>query len=251
MARRAAVALGAALLFVTPACAIRHAAVPVASPVPPPTRPVFWSESFDEVNPEHWREVEVRRHTQYEAVDLHGRRCLRVASLNGASILLRPMRFDAHTYEWLSWDWRVDQPVEKEVLSDKSGSDAAARVYVYFDTQGLPWQKRSLDYVWSDSLPSGTVLNSAFSSDSKIIVVDSGRSALGQWRHVERNLQDDFERSFGKPMPQVLAIGVMGDSDNTEGESLAYVDDLRLSRLPAPPDGGAQAGDRLAPDSSR
>ena len=239
MARRAAAVFSAALLFLTPAYAIRHAAAPTPPHAPLPAPPVFWSESFDEINPEHWREGEVRRHTQYKAVDLNGRRCLRVASLNGASILLRPMQFDADTYEWLSWDWRVDQPVEKEALSEKSGSDAAARIYVYFDTQGLPWQKRSLDYVWSASLPSGTVLNSAFSSDSKIIVVDSGRSALGQWRHVERNLHDDFERSFGKPMPQVIAIGVMGDSDNTEGESLAYVDDLRLSR------------GRLAPDSSR
>ena len=194
---------------------------------------VFWSESFDEVNPEHWREVEVRRHTHYEAVDLDGRRCLRVESRNEASILLRPMRFDAQTYPWLSWDWRVDHHVEREALSDKSGSDAAVRVYVYFDSQGLPWQKRSLDYVWSASLPVGTVMHSAFSSDSKIIVVDSG--SPGQWRHVERNLQEDFERSFGKPMPPVIAIGVMGDSDNTEGESLAYLDELRLSRKPRSP----------------
>ena len=203
------------------------------------SRAVFWSESFDEIHPEHWREVEVRRHTEYQAVDLDGRRCLRVASRNAASILLQPIRFDAHTYEWLSWDWRVDRFVDKEALNEKDGSDAAARVYVYFDTQALPWQKWNLDYVWSASLPAGTIINSAFSADSKIIVVNSGRDALGHWRHVERNLPDDFQRSFGRPMPPVIAIGVMGDSDNTEGESLAYFDELRLSRS------------RIAPDSSR
>ena len=228
MGRGTASALAVFLLFV-PACATHRVTTPSAS-LPSAHPAIVWSESFDEVNPEHWREVEVRRHTLYEATDLDGRRCLRVESRNGASILLRPMRFDADTYAWLSWDWRVDRHVEREALSDKGGSDVAARIYVYFDSQGLPWQKRSLDYVWSASLPVGTVMNSAFSADSKIIVVDSG--SAGQWRHVERNLQKDFERSFGKPMPSAIAIGVMGDSDNTEGDSLAYVDELRLSRDP-------------------
>ena len=239
MGHRAAVALGIILLFITQACATQHAAAPRLPPPPSPKLSVFWSEPFDEINPEHWREVEVRRHTQYEAVGLNGRRCLRVASQNAASLLLRPMRFNADTYEWLSWDWRVDRFVEHEALGEKGGSDAAARVYVYFDTQGLPWQKRSLDYVWSASLPAGTIMSSAFSSDSKIIVVESGSSTLGRWRHAERNLEDDYARCFGKRMPAVIAIGIMGDSDNTEGETLAYFDEMRLSR------------DRLSPDSSR
>ena len=115
MGRGTASALVAFLLLL-PACATHRVAAPPA-PLPSAQPSLFWSESFDEINPERWREVEVRRHTQYEAVDLNGRRCLRVASLNGASILLQPIRFDAHTYEWLSWDWRVDQPVEKEALS--------------------------------------------------------------------------------------------------------------------------------------
>ena len=98
MARPAAAVFSAALLFLTPACAIRHAAAPASPHAPPPAPPVFWSESFDEIHPEHWREVEVRRHTEYTAVDLDGRRCLQVASRNAASILLQPIRFDAHTY---------------------------------------------------------------------------------------------------------------------------------------------------------
>jgi hypothetical protein len=33
-------------------------------------------------------------------------------------------------------------------------------------------------------------------------------------------------------MPDVLAIGLMTDSDNSEGEALAYYDDLRISDDP-------------------
>jgi len=205
--------------------------------LPPPTSPILWSEPFDALNPEVWREIEVRGHTQYDVVALDGRSCLRATSHQAASILLAPVRFDPETHEWLSWNWRVDRLVEREALERKDGSDAAARVYVYFESRGLPWQKRSLDYVWSASLPAGTVLSSAYSAESKILVVESGADSLGRWRAVERNLEDDYERCFGpsRRLPDVIAIGIMSDTDNTGGDALAYVDDLRVSRRRAVP----------------
>ena len=211
-------------------------------PIPKPS--VLWVEPFETLNPERWREVEVHGRTQYQATRLEGRPCLEAMSRGGASILLSAVRFDPDFYEWLSWDWRVNQLVEGEALERKSASDASARVYVYFESRGLPWQKRNLDYVWSASLPVGTILTSAYSSLSKIIVVESGTASLGQWRHVARNLKADYQRCFGKHPSKVIAIGLMNDTDNTRSQALAYFDELRVSRLPAPPVGGAQAGSR-------
>ena len=202
-------------------------------PLLPQARPaVFWAEPFDSINPERWREVEVKRHARYEEAVLDGRACLRATSQNSASILLSSIRFNPEVYKWFSWEWRVDQLVANEALDRKSGSDAAARVYVYFQSPGLAWQKRNLDYVWSTSLPVGTILDSAFSPQSKIIVVESGTSALDHWRKVERNLEEDYERCFSQRLPDVIAIGIMSDTDNTGGEALAYFDDFRVSRLP-------------------
>ena len=193
--------------------------------------PVLWTELFDTVDAGRWRNVEVDGHTRYEAVTLDGRKCLKADSQAGASILLTEARFDPEQYEWLSWAWRVDQLNEAEDLTTKDGSDAAARVYVYFDTGGLPWQKRNLDYVWSAHLPVDTVLTSAYSDNSKMIVVESGAEHLGQWRTVERNLEDDYERVFGKAkkLPKVAAIGIMTDTDNTKANALAYYDDLAIT----------------------
>ena len=191
----------------------------------------WWQEPFDTLDLERWRNVPLHGETQYEVTALDGRSCLKASSHNAASILLSPVSFDPDTLEWLSWDWRVDRPVQGEALDRRNGSDVAARVYVYFDTGGLPWQKRSLDYVWSDTLPEGTILSSPFSGESKILVVESGRTHIGQWRHVERNLQDDYARCFGKQrLPKVVAIGLMTDSDNTGQEAAAYYDDLTIAR---------------------
>ena len=214
-------------------CAQRQVGISLLPPLIGLMKPaIFWSESFEQWDPARWRPIEVHGQTEYAVVDLGGRRCLKAYSHKNASIVVSQVRFDPHAYEQLSWEWRVDQLVDGEVLDRKDGSDAAARVYVYFDTPGLPWQRRNLDYVWSASLPVGTVFDSAYSSDSKIIVVESGPQHVGQWRNVTRNLADDFETSFGSRSPKVVAIGLMTDTDNTGGEALTYFDELRVMRRP-------------------
>jgi len=140
------------------------------------------------------------------------------------------IRYRSEAYAWLSWQWRVDHLVDGEDLTRKDGSDAAARVYVYFNSRGLPWQKRNIDYVWSRSLPVGTILDSAYSAESKILVVESGPEALGKWRAVRRNIQQDYEWCFHHAPPDVVAIGVMSDTENTKGQALTYFDTLMVSR---------------------
>ncbi|MBI4341197.1 MAG: DUF3047 domain-containing protein [Candidatus Omnitrophica bacterium] len=206
---------------------------------------VLWSEPFDVLDPLRWREIDVKRRTDYAIVDLEGRRCLKAHSRDGASILISPVGFDPSDHKWLSWEWRVDRLVEGEALRLKRGSDAPARLYVYFKSAGLPWQKRNLDYVWSSTLPVGTVLESPYSDSSKIIVVESGSAALGQWRRVERNLHDDYRRCFMEEPPPVVAIGVMNDTDNTHSEALAYFDELRIAREPFVPSAGRRPADEL------
>jgi len=191
---------------------------------------VLWTEPFDALQPQQWREVDVHGRTSYETVTLDGRACLKAHSRSAASALLHAVRFNPKTYPRFSWSWRVERPVTGEALERKEGSDAAARVYVYFDTKGPPWQKRSIDYVWSASLPPGTLLSSAFSSISKIIVVESQTDAVGRWQTVERNLEEDYRRCFEGAPADVIAIGIMTDTDNTAGEAVAYYDDLQISK---------------------
>jgi hypothetical protein len=221
-------------------CATQQITVPVLPPlIGPPAPDLFWHEPFDALDTEQWRNVEVRGISDYAVVQLDGRSCLRASSRGAGSILLYPLRYEADTYEVLTWQWRVDHPVPGEALKRKDGSDAPARVYVYFDTPGLPWQKRSLDYVWSLTLPEGTLINSAYSAASKIIVVSGGEDEVGRWRTVSRNLQDDYRRAFGGDVPHVVALGLMTDSDNSKGESLAFFDEVRVTRRPGRGGSGA------------
>jgi len=223
------------LVVLQAGCASGQLTVSLAPPFlsTTPVSSVLWMELFQTLDAQRWRDVEVRGKTQYDVITLDGQSCLRAQSHEGASILVHQLRYRPDTYAWLSWQWRVDQPVDGEDLTRKDGSDAAARVYVYFNSRGLPWQKRNIDYVWSRSLPVGTILDSAYSAESKIIVVESGPEALGKWRAVLRNIQQDYERCFYRAPPDVVAIGVMSDTDNTKGQALTYFDNLMVSRSSA------------------
>lgn len=187
-----------------------------------------WHETFDRFDSKQWREIEVTRRTAYRAVSLEGRPCLEALSHNSASILVHKISIDPSATPWLSWQWRVDRFVAGEDLPRKEGSDASARVYVYFDTPGLPWQKHSIDYVWSAHLPVNTVLDSPFSSSSKIVVAAGGVENVGRWIRQERNLNEDYRLCFHAEPPHIAAIGVMTDTDNAGGYGSAYYDDLTI-----------------------
>jgi len=201
----------------------------------------LFHEPLQTLDPKRWREIEVKGKTTFTIEELAGARVLKAHSNDAASILLAPFRFNSNHYPWLSWRWRVDQLLEHEDLRTKAGSDAAARVYVYFNTPGLPWQKRNLDYVWSSVLPVGTILPSAFADSSMVIAVDSGPEHLGTWRAVTRNIPEDYRRCFGQDPPDVLAIGLVTDSDSTHTEAVAYYDEILITREPpASSDGSPQ-----------
>jgi len=211
---------------------MQRSAAPTSVVIPPTASKSssLWTESFESLSPHQWREVSLTGHTAYRAVELDGRHCLRAESHAAASILLHTVRFNPQTYPWISWSWRVDRMVDGEDLARSSGSDAPGRVYVYFNTWGLPWQKRSVDYVWSALLPVGRIVPSPFSPASKLLIADGGRAAVGQWRTVERNLVEDYTRCFGSRPPDVVAIGIMSDTDSTGHETLAYYSQLQISR---------------------
>ncbi len=227
------VALG--VLVANIGCAGQIQRVSDTSPASSSPHAVLWTEPFETLDLARWHEVALQGHTSYRAVVLDGQRCLEAQSHGAASILINPVYFDPTNYPWLSWQWRVDRLIEREALNQRHGSDASARVYVYFKSRGLPWQKRNLDYVWSAVLPVGTIVTSPFSSASKMIVAESSVSALHQWQSVERNLLEDFHRCFGDRPPEVVAIGLMSDTDSIGGDSLAYFRNLRVGHLPTPP----------------
>jgi len=85
-----------------------------------------------------------------------------------------------------------------------------------------------LMYIWSDHVPVNTVIASAHTSQVKMIAVASGKSGLGSWQSVRRNVADDYRRAYGAEAGPLLGVGVMTDTDNTGTKAMGLYADIRL-----------------------
>lgn len=132
-------------------------------------------------------------------------------------------------YPKLKWRWRAISLPKGTDEKKKSGNDDVLGVYVVFGGFPIP---RSIKYIWSETLPVGTELNSPYSSKTKMLVVRSGEKGVGEWVSEERDVLKDYRRLFGKPKANPVAKGIalLSDSDNTKTHVIGDYDDFIISK---------------------
>ena len=191
----------------------------------------------------------IQAHTRYTLVKDHGRTVLRAESNASASGLVNSVDIDPHAYPGLSWQWKINRTIEKGDVTQKSGDDYAARIYITFAEapKNLSFLERAklaafrmvygetppsaaLTYVWSNRVPVGSLHPNPYTGRVQMIAVESGPTHVNQWRSVSRNIVEDFKRAFGKEPPRISGIAVMTDSDNTGESVTAWYGDICFSR---------------------
>ncbi len=156
-----------------------------------------------------------------------GNRFVKIKTAGGNTSLGIHFTFSTDTYRYLSWRWRVHQ-LPRGAREDRHRyADSAAGVYVIFN--GKYKLNRIIKYVWSSTLEPGVVTESPYNRRTKIVVLRSGEASAGQWLEESVDVFGDYQRIFGTSPPQVEAIAIMSDSDNTESVVEADYDDFRIS----------------------
>jgi hypothetical protein len=85
-----------------------------------------------------------------------------------------------------------------------------------------------LEYVWDKNLPEGAIMTSPYFKNIKIIVAESGEKNLGNWVYEKRNVYEDFKKAFSRKPPEVGAIAIMTDTDNTTSTAEANYDEIKV-----------------------
>lgn len=125
----------------------------------------------------------------------------------------------------LRWRWRVRQlPLGGDERRAET-FDSAAGVYVLFDSRIAP---RVLKYVWSATVPIGLRLQNPLYWRAKTIILQSGDSAVGEWREETVNFYQDYQDLFGGEPSEVLGIALMTSADSTRSAAKADYDDFAL-----------------------
>jgi hypothetical protein len=114
----------------------------------------------------------------------------------------------------LQWQWRVILFPDGTNEHEKNRNDSVLAVYVAFGH--LPFIN-TIKYIWSDTIPVGTVFTSPTANNTKIIVIRSGRTQINTWVIEKRDVLSDYRQLFGEKEKDPIATGIiiLTDSDNT------------------------------------
>jgi hypothetical protein len=187
--------------------------------------------------------------TRFSVVDIDGKRAVKIEADLSYGNLVHPVK-DIAAPAQLSWQWRVEKPIETADLHEKSGDDTAVKVCVVFDMpmENVPFTDRQLlrlarskttnlvptatvCYVWDAKLAAGTTLDNAFTRRMRYMVLESGNDRLNKWVAEKRDVGADFMKLFSdesKVVPPIVGIAIGADSDNTQSHSVSYVSGLSL-----------------------
>jgi len=158
---------------------------------------------------------------------------LSAQSQEACSGLVHRIKFDPRKFPIVSWQWKVTQfPKRTNNVEQKEGwleqDDYAARFYIIFANWNF-LNIKSLEYIWDESLPEGTIKSSPYSDNIKLIVAESGKDNINRWVLEKRNIPEDYKKAFGCKCPaRVGAIALMTDSDNTISTAEAFYKDIKV-----------------------
>lgn len=188
-----------------------------------------------------------KRPTEYRLVPTAAGTALEAFADGAASGFYRRVRVDPRRQPLLEWSWRIENMVPGADLRVGAREDAPARLVVSFhgDAEKLDFEDRAklrlarvfageplpfamLIYVWSNQIPVETALPSPQIDRIRMVVVERGDAHVGQWRQYRRNVLEDYRRAFGEEPGDIVAVGMLTDSDNTRQVARSFYGDITL-----------------------
>jgi hypothetical protein len=181
--------------------------------------------------PAGWDLKELVGRPDIELLRTDGRLALRLRSVGSAFVLHRDVLVDPAVQSRLAWSWKVTSVPVNGDARDPARNDQAVGVYVVFPRWPSPISSSEvLGYVRDSTAPVGTVVALRNAPNVRLLVVESGRDTLGEWRRHERDVALDYAAVFGAPPGRVGKLAIVSDADHTRGTGEALVADLRFSR---------------------
>ncbi len=198
--------------------------------------------------PDGWKPLtfkKIEKHTVYTVVKEGDNAAVKAVSEASASGLTREVKIDLREYPIVQWRWKVANVLQKGDVTKKEGDDYPARIYItfeydsskvgFFDKAKYETGKllygqypplAAINYIWESKAPKGTVVPNPYTDQVRMIVVESGPDRLNQWVSEERNVYEDYKKTFGEEPPLISGVAIMTDTDNTGESATAYYGDI-------------------------
>jgi hypothetical protein len=174
------------------------------------------AQSPSEALPPAWqvRAVRGKQAPMSAIVDSSGDRFLRLKGLDRAAFFVRRLEMPLTAVGQLEWRWRAPVAPSGASLSAVSTDDAVLRVFVVFARHGrFATTPRTLFYSLADGLPPEPRPGPRRQALASLA---AGSPALARgWVRVQVDPFADYRRLWQADATEIVAIGVMQDTDQT------------------------------------
>ncbi len=178
------------------------------------TNTLLFSDHFDCPIAGRWEQLKFGPPTDYFICHEADTNCLKAVADKTCSALMTRVDLEPSTRLIARWRWKIDRIPPNSTDHVLRSFDHTARVIIAFDTFIGP--PRTVNYVWANQVKIGDVFPHPRSGRAQMIALESGDSKAGEWVAEERDVTADWHQLFGdKPMPKIVAIGVITDSEAT------------------------------------
>ena len=176
-----------------------------------------------------WEAKSFKGETKYSLSDDKGVRVLKADSHGSASGMFREIKVNLTQTPILNWSWKTEQVLNNIDEQTKKGDDYPVRIYVVFSGGLFFWNTRAISYVWSSNQPVGSTWENAYTDNTRMIAIESGKEKVGQWVSEKRNVLADFRLQFGEDVEFADAVALMTDTDNSGQKATGWYGDIWFS----------------------
>ena len=153
---------------------------------------------------------------------------LRLKSHRSSYALERGVDVDPAQFPYLAWQWKVTQlPLGGDFRRSRT-DDQAAQVLVAFS------DRRVLTYLWDTSAPKGAMQSTNLIPLLRIfaVVCESGAGETNRWIREVRNVQEDYQRAFGRTTSRIKGIRLQINSQHTGTSAESYFGEVSFRSTP-------------------
>lgn len=214
------------------------------SPQPHQADPFSWNNS-------RWQHLTLpsKKQTLYTVGNQQGRDAIQANAKSSASMLRQDLRIATKDLDVVKFSWHVPELIRDADLAERDFDDSPVRIVLIFEGdkskfsaknamlsemaeilsgESLPYA--TLMYVWCNKREPGSVVVNPRTDRIRSIVVESGARNLRQWLDYERNIRVDYEKAFGEAPGDLLRVGIMTDSDNTQSQTVASYGSMHFGK---------------------
>jgi hypothetical protein len=162
----------------------------------------------------------------YAVKEENGNKFLHASDDKDASVqVFKRFLWSTKEYPNFSWKWRAMTLPKGANENNGMSNDSACGIYVTFGG----YTGSAIKYVWSSTLPVGTVVEKK-PGKFYIIVAESGAGSVGNWKTQAVNVFEDYKKVFkSEPTKDPDGFGLLTDGNATHTPAACDYDDFQIS----------------------